>query len=70
MAAAGLVKWQLDEWLQNTSNWNTYHQYLTQMSPEILARNVILLDNESKVIGIASIQSLLERFPPKPESAS
>jgi len=68
VAAAGLVQWQLDEWLQNESNWDHFHQYLSAMSPEVLTRPLILLDNDSKVVGIESLQALLERYPPDPQT--
>lgn len=64
--AAGLVQWQLDEWLQNESNWDHYHQYLSQMSPEVRGRVVIILDEDDQVIGLETIQSLLDRYPPAP----
>jgi hypothetical protein len=64
--AAGLVQWQLDEWLQNESNWDHYHQYLSQMSPEVRGRVVIILDEEDQVIGLETLQSLLDRYPPAP----
>jgi hypothetical protein len=68
VSAAGLVRWQLDEWLQNESIWNDYQVYMTQMPPEIRARNVIILDNDSKVIGIESLQTLMDRYPAKPDA--
>jgi hypothetical protein len=68
VAAAGLVQWQLDEWLQNESNWDHFHAYLSQMSDEVRSKPIIILDNDSKVIGIEPLQTLLERYPPKPET--
>lgn len=67
VAAAGLTQWALDEWLQNTSNWDHYHAYLSQMSPEVRARSLIILDDEDRVIGLESLQSLLDRYPPDPD---
>lgn len=68
VAAAGLVQWELDEWLQNESNWDHFHPYLSQMSADVRSKPIIILDNDSKVIGIEPLQTLLERYPPKPET--
>jgi len=70
VAAAGLVQWELDEWLQNESNWDHFHSYLSQMSADVRSKPIIILDNDSKVIGIEPLQTLLERYPPKPETES
>jgi hypothetical protein len=65
--AAGFVKWQLDEWLQNTSLWDHYHQYLEQLDPSVLSRRVIVLDADKRVIGLETLGGLLERFPAQPD---
>jgi len=70
VAAAGLVKWQLDEWLQNTSYWDHYQAYFAQMSPETQALSVILLNEKSEVVGLETIGGLMRRFPPQPDPAS
>ena len=67
VAAAALVKWQLDEWLQNTSYWDHYQAYFSQMSPETLALTVILLNDNSEVVGLDTIGGLMQRYPAKPD---
>jgi len=62
--AAPVVKWQLDEWLQNRGMWSEMHGYFSGMSPEILSRQLILLDTAQNVIGLESLGGLLTRFPP------
>jgi hypothetical protein len=70
VAAAALVKWQLDEWLQNTSNWDHYQAYFSQMPPETLALTVILLNDNSEVVGLDTIGGLMQRYPAKPDPAA
>lgn len=65
---AGLVQWTIDEWLGNESLWDRYHQYFNQMTPEARQRQVILLDNDSRVVGIESLQTLLDRYPPSTDT--
>jgi hypothetical protein len=62
--AAPIVKWELDEWLQNRSIWSEVHQYFSILSPEIQARDLILLDSDRQVVGLESLNGLLGRFPP------
>lgn len=68
--AASVVQWTLDEWLQNESMWDKYHRYFELLTPETRARTLILLDNDSKVVGVESIQSLLDRYPAQPLAAT
>ena len=69
-AGQGLVRWTLDEWLSNESQWDHYQQYFNQMIPEARNRKVIILDNDSKVIGIETLQSLMDRYPATTDSGS
>ncbi len=62
--AAPIVKWELDEWLQNRTMWNEVHPQFSALSPEIQKRALILLDGNRQVIGLESLQILLNRFPP------
>ena len=64
--AAGIVSWTLDEWLSNESQWDHYQPYFAQMTPEARSRTLILLDDDSRVVGIASLQSLMDRYPAVP----
>jgi hypothetical protein len=61
---APIVKWQLDEWLQNRELWSEMHPYFSGMPPEIVSRQFILLDTDKRVIGLESLSGLLKRFPP------
>ena len=61
--AAGVVRWTLDEWLSNESQWDHYQQYFAQMTPEARARTLILLDEDARVVGIESLQALMNRYP-------
>ncbi len=65
----GLVQWTLDEWLSNESQWDHYQQYFNRMIPEARNRKVILLDADSKVVGIETLQSLMDRYPADPVTA-
>ncbi len=62
--AAPIVKWELDEWLQNRSMWNEVHGPFSALSPEIQGRALILLDADRQVVGLDSLGGLLSRFPP------
>ncbi len=62
-----LVRWTLDEWLGNTSLWDHYQTYFALMSPDARNRKVILLDDDSRVVGIETLQSLMDRFPARPD---
>lgn len=62
--AAPIVKWELDEWLQNRSMWGEVHPQFSALSPEIQGRSLILLDGDRQVIGLESLGGLLSRFPP------
>lgn len=68
-AGQGLVQWTLDEWLSNESQWDHYQQYFEQMTPDARSRKVILLDNDSRVVGIETLQSLMDRYPATDASA-
>ena len=68
-AAGPFVAWQLDEWLQNTSYWDYYAPALNSIPDDVQARSVILLGEKGEIVGLASLDSLLTRFPPQPDSA-
>jgi hypothetical protein len=67
-SAQPLVDWIRREWLTNTPAWTDVYDGLAAMPPDVLAKPVILLDDGSNVIGLESVQSLLQRFP-KPTPA-
>jgi hypothetical protein len=62
--ASPIVKWELDEWLQNRTMWSEVHPQFSALSPEIQKRALILLDGDRQVIGLESLGVLLNRFPP------
>lgn len=62
--AAPIVKWELDEWLQNRSMWSEVHPQFSALSSEIQKRALILLDGDRKVVGLESLRVLLNRYPP------
>jgi hypothetical protein len=51
------------EWLTNTPAWTDVYGYLAGMPDEVKRKPVILLDKGSNVIGLESVNSLLQRFP-------
>ena len=67
--AAVLTDWQLTEWLQDRSLWDSYHGYLSMLPPDVQARTVILMDEEKNVVGIDTIAYLLQRYPPSAEGS-
>lgn len=61
--AQPLVDWMRREWLTNTGSWMNEYDWLAGMPPEVRAKNLILLDEENRVVGLESIGSLVSRFP-------
>lgn len=62
--AAVLTDWQLTEWLQDRSLWDSYHGYISILQPDVKDRSVILMDEDKNVVGIDSVTYLLDRYPP------
>lgn len=62
-SAQPVVEWLRREWLTNTPAWDPSYETLTGLNPDVLAKNVILLDEGSNVVGLESLGSLLARFP-------
>jgi hypothetical protein len=63
LAADVLVQWQLTEWLQNEPMWDDFQRYFAMVPQEVRDRTVILLDEDSAVVGIETIQTLMDRYP-------
>jgi len=61
--AQPLVDWMRREWLTNTGSWMNEYDWLAGMPPQVRAKNLILLDEENRVVGLESIGSLVSRFP-------
>lgn len=61
--AQPLVDWLRREWFTNTPAWSDVYDGLSTMSPDVLAKPVILLDEGSNIVGLASVAELLQRYP-------
>ena len=61
---AVIVDWQLTEWLQNRSLWNNYYVYFTQLPESTRNRTLILMNDEQQVVGLDTLEGLLNRYPP------
>lgn len=64
LIAAPIVKWQLDEWLLNTSLWDERYVELLALPADALSRSFILLDQDSQVVGVETLGTLLDRYQP------
>ena len=60
-----LVNLQLREWLSGVPAWLNEYPRLIEMPEEVRRRNLILLDDNNRVIGLDSVQSFLDRFKPE-----
>lgn len=69
-ASAPIVKWELDEWLLNTTLWEERYAELAALPPSTLNRGFILLDQDSNVVGVETLGSLLNRYRPTLETTS
>jgi len=63
-SAEPLIAWLRREWLTNTPAWPNVYNNISKLSDSVLDRPVILLDDGSNVIGLESLRSLVNRFPP------
>jgi hypothetical protein len=61
--AQPLVDWLRREWLTNTGAWAEVYTGLQGMPQSVKDKPMILLDEGSNVIGLESLQSLLDRYP-------
>jgi len=61
---AVIVDWQLTEWLQNRSLWNEYYVYFTQLPESTRSRTLILMNDDQQVVGLDTLEGLLNRYPP------
>ena len=61
--AQPLVDWMRREWLTNTPAWTDVYDSLAAMPLDVRSKPVILLDDGSNVIGLESVDALLQRFP-------
>lgn len=68
--SAPIVKWELDEWLLNTTLWEERYDELVALPQSTLNRGFILLDQDSNVVGVESLGTLLNRYRPTLETSS
>ncbi|MHB1164262.1 MAG: hypothetical protein ACYC3K_03380 [Candidatus Nanopelagicales bacterium] len=60
--AQPLVDWLRREWLTNTPAWTDVYDGLAAMPQSVRSRPLILMDEASNVIGLQSIDSLLDQY--------
>ena len=59
-----LSEWLLNDWLGNTTSWNNRYESLAEDKWGVANRQVILMNSDKSVAGLASLQSLLDSDPP------
>ena len=59
-----LSEWLLNDWLGNTTSWNNRYDSLAEDKWGVANRQVILMNSDKSVAGLASLQSLLDSYPP------
>jgi hypothetical protein len=59
-----LSEWLLNDWLGNTTSWNNRYESLDTDKWGVANRQVILMNPDKSVAGLASLRSLLESYPP------
>ncbi|MEC8405881.1 MAG: hypothetical protein VXZ20_01710, partial [Actinomycetota bacterium] len=60
-----VVDWLRREWLNNEDAWPNEWPNLRDMPRDLLARQVILLDDNNQVVGLEPLESLLDRYRPE-----
>lgn len=61
--AQPVVSWLLREWTTNTPAWSDVYDSLSGLPPELLDRQIIVLDDGSNVKGVETLRSLLSLYP-------
>ena len=59
-----LSEWLLNDWLGNTTSWSNRYESLAEDKWGVANRQVILMNSDKSVAGLASLQSLLDSYPP------
>ena len=59
-----LSQWLLNDWLGNTTSWNNRYESLAADKWGVADRQIILMNSDKSVAGLASLQSLLDSYPP------
>ena len=65
-----LMDWLTADWLANGSYWNEWYANLEGTPEDIRGRQVVLLDDNKRVIGFETLEGLLNRFPPEESNQS
>ena len=60
-----VVDWLRREWLNNEDAWTNEWPNLRNMPRDLLTRQVILLNDSNEVVGLESLESLLDRYRPE-----
>jgi hypothetical protein len=60
--AQSLVDWLRREWNSNTPAWTDEYDRINSMPESVKGKTVILMDSTSNVIGIDTVQGLLNRY--------
>ena len=63
--AQPVVDWLRREWLTNEAAWTAAWPDMVKMAPEVLDKQLILLDERNQVIGLETIRALLDRIRPQ-----
>jgi hypothetical protein len=63
--AQRLVDFQRREWFTNTPAWLDEYPGLLELPPEVRAKNLILISGNNDVVGLESIDRLMQRFKPE-----
>lgn len=60
----GIVDWLRREWLTNTPAWDNEYPAFLELPQELRDKNLILLDEIDRVIGLDSMQYFMDRYKP------
>ena len=64
-ASQPLVDWARREWLTNTPAWLDAYPSFLNMPDSVRAKQLILIDVNNRVVGLASVQSLMDKYKPQ-----
>jgi hypothetical protein len=60
-----VLDWITADWSSNAQLWDPWHPNLVNSPDDIRARQLLLLGPDANVIGLESLQALLDRYPPR-----
>jgi len=61
-----VLDWIRSDWLSSGSYWNDWSPFMAGATEEIRGKRVVLLGADGNVIGLETLQGLLDRYPPEP----